>query len=70
VKADRELFGVVEFDLVEVMGRKVSKAMETSVVMRAFQSDMKNFCVMLEKFYKTKKILAKVKGEIVNGNKT
>ncbi|CAK0770775.1 hypothetical protein CCP3SC1AL1_520012 [Gammaproteobacteria bacterium] len=59
------LRGIIRFELAEVMRHKITPEMQTSVVMKAFERDMANFCKILRKFYKDKKIDAEVTSEIV-----
>jgi hypothetical protein len=51
------------------MRREITPEMQTSVVVKAFERDMANFCKILTKFYRNKKIEAKVTSEIVKDGK-
>lgn len=63
------LRGIILFDLLEVMRRKITPEMQTSIVIRAFERDMANFCKILTRFYRDKQIEAEVTSEIVKDGK-
>lgn len=63
------LTGIILFDLLEAMRRKITPEMQTSVVIKAFERDMANFCKILTKFYKNKHIEAEVTSKIEKDGK-
>jgi hypothetical protein len=63
------LRGVILFEVSEVMRHKIIPQMQTSIVVKAFERDMANFCKILKKFYKDKQIEVEVTSEIVKDGK-